>query len=101
MLIVLCSMCMVCFVGWKAFLYTCVIYLLTFSSPSIVDKVNDDCSILDESIADQVSIWKRKKGFSDKIVTDHTCSGDVCSYFQIGDAFICEKTGNVHGNTFL
>ena len=60
--------------------------------------MNDDGIILDKTVADQVSIWKRNRGLSDKVVTDHTCSGEVCSYFQIGNVFICEKTGNVHGN---
>lgn len=53
--------------------------------------------LLDETVADQVSIWKRSKGFSDKVVLDHTCSGETCSYYRIGDVFVCEKTGNVHG----
>ncbi|XP_057525245.1 F-box protein SKIP31 [Amaranthus tricolor] len=76
--------------------YYLQMYAAKRSQAPLLSQVNDDYNILDETIADQVSIWKRKKGFSDKIVTDHTCSGDVCSYFQIGDAFICEKTGNVH-----
>ncbi|KAH9607515.1 hypothetical protein KSS87_017445 [Heliosperma pusillum] len=59
-------------------------------------QVNDDGVILDKTVSDQVSLWKRSKGLSDKVVTNHTCSGEVCSYFQIGNVFICEKTGNVH-----
>lgn len=64
-------------------------------------KVNDDRIILDKTVADQVSIWKRSKGFTDALVLDHVCSGETCSYHQIGDVFVCEKTGNVHGRIFL
>ncbi|KAJ8448343.1 hypothetical protein Cgig2_021971 [Carnegiea gigantea] len=66
------------------------------SQAPLLSQVNDDRIILDKTVADQVSIWKRNRGLSDKVVTDHTCSGEVCSYFQIGNVFICEKTGNVH-----
>ncbi|KAM5565302.1 hypothetical protein ABKV19_019365 [Rosa sericea] len=59
-------------------------------------KVNDDGLILDKTVADQVSIWKRSKGLTDKVVTDHTCSGEKCTYYQVGDVFVCEKTGQVH-----
>ncbi|QHN97270.1 uncharacterized protein [Arachis hypogaea] len=37
----------------------------------------------------------------------HRCSGNcsclfwgTCSYYEIGDVFICEKTGQVHGHCF-
>lgn len=58
--------------------------------------MKDDRILLDETVADQVSIWKRSKGFSDKVVVDHACSGETCSYHRIGDVFVCEKTGHVH-----
>lgn len=60
-------------------------------------KLNDDRIILDKTLADQVSSWKSSRGLSDTVVTDHACSGETCSYYQIGDVFICEKTGQVHG----
>lgn len=60
-------------------------------------KVNDDRIILDKTVADQVSTWKSSRGLTDKVVTDHACSGETCSYYHIGDVFICEKTGQVHG----
>ena len=60
-------------------------------------KVNDDRIILDKTVADQVSMWKSSRGLTDKVVTDHACSGETCSYYHIGDVFICEKTGLVHG----
>ena len=60
-------------------------------------KVNDDRIILDKTLADQVSSWKSSRGLSDTVVTDHACSGETCSYYEIGDLFICEKTGQVHG----
>lgn len=53
--------------------------------------------ILDKSVADQVSIWKKSKGLTDKVFSDHDCSGEKCSYHQIGDVFVCENTGYVHG----
>ncbi|XP_050366669.1 F-box protein SKIP31 isoform X2 [Argentina anserina] len=59
-------------------------------------KVNDDGLILDKTVADQVSIWKRSKGLTDKVSTDHGCSGEKCTYYQVGDVFVCEKTGQVH-----
>jgi hypothetical protein len=64
-------------------------------------KVKDDRIILDKTIADQVSTWKSRRGLTDKVVTDHACSGETCSYFKLGDVFVCEKTGNVHGRKFF
>lgn len=64
-------------------------------------KVLDDRIILDKTITDQVSIWKSSRGLTDKVVLDHACSGETCSYYQIGDVFVCEKTGNVHGKELL
>lgn len=60
-------------------------------------KVNDDYIVLDKTVADQVSIWKSSRGLTDAVVADHACSGKTCSYSQIGDVFLCEKTGRVHG----
>lgn len=60
-------------------------------------KVNDDRIILDKTLADQVSMWKSSRGLADTIVVNHACSGESCTYYQIGDVFVCEKTGNVHG----
>ncbi|KAL6556475.1 hypothetical protein OROGR_005763 [Orobanche gracilis] len=59
-------------------------------------QVNDDRIILDKTLADQVSIWKSTKGLADTVVANHACSGRSCTYYQIGDVFVCEKTGNVH-----
>ncbi|KAJ8526680.1 hypothetical protein K7X08_029157 [Anisodus acutangulus] len=59
-------------------------------------QVSDDRIILDKTIADQVSNWKKSKGLDDKVVIDHVCSGDTCTYYQIGDVYVCEKTGHVH-----
>lgn len=70
--------------------FCCIYYL----------KVKDDRIILDKSLADQVSIWKNSRGLTDKVVADHACSGETCSYYKIGDVFVCEKTGNVHGRNF-
>ena len=59
--------------------------------------MKDDWLILDKTVADEVSTWKSSKGLTDPVVTDHACSGKYCSYHQIGDVFVCEKTGNIHG----
>lgn len=60
-------------------------------------KVNDDYIVLDKTVADQVSMWKSSRGLTDTVVADHACSGSTCSYSQIGEMFLCEKTGRVHG----
>lgn len=60
-------------------------------------KVVDDRIILDKTVLEQVSMWKKSKGLSDKAVAGHVCTGTKCSYHQIDDVFICEETGNVHG----
>ncbi|XVF13770.1 hypothetical protein REPUB_Repub08aG0236100 [Reevesia pubescens] len=59
-------------------------------------QVKDDSIILDKTVSDQVSMWKSSRGLTDKIVADHACSGETCSYYQIRDVFVCEKTGQVH-----
>ena len=64
-------------------------------------KVNDDKVMLDKTVADQVSSWKNSRGLTDEAVKGHSCSGNTCSYTQIGDAYICEKTGRVHGNPYF
>ncbi|KAL2902148.1 F-box protein SKIP31 [Bienertia sinuspersici] len=76
--------------------YYLQMYAAKRSQAPLRSQVNDDPTALDKTVADQVSIWKRSRGLSDNVVTDHTCSGEVCSYYQIGNVFICEKTGNVH-----
>jgi hypothetical protein len=70
---------------------------LPFSLYFLHVKLKDDSIILDKTLADQVSSWKSSRGLSDTVVNDHACSGKTCSYYQIGDVFICEKTGHVHG----
>ena len=57
----------------------------------------DDRIIIDKTVTDQVSTWKSSRGLTDKVVVNHACSGETCTYYQIGDVFVCEKTGNVHG----
>ncbi|KAL9665005.1 hypothetical protein QQ045_020414 [Rhodiola kirilowii] len=66
------------------------------SQAPLASQVNDDRIILDKTVADQVNIWKTSKGLPEMTVADHACSGDNCTYFQIGDAFICENSGQVH-----
>lgn len=53
--------------------------------------------MLDRTVADQVSIWKSRRGLTDDAAIGHICSGNTCSYSHIGDVFICERTGRVHG----
>ncbi|CAA0812040.1 F-box protein SKIP31 [Striga hermonthica] len=59
-------------------------------------QVNDDRIILDKTLADQVSMWKSSRGLADTVVVNHACTGESCTYYRIGDVFVCEKTGNVH-----
>lgn len=66
------------------------------SQAPLPSQVLDDRIMLDKTITDQVSIWKSSRGLTDKVVMDHACSGETCTYYQIGDVFVCEKTGNVH-----
>lgn len=66
------------------------------SQAPLPSQVKDDRMLLDKTIADQVSMWKNRHGLADKVCGDHTCSGETCSYHQIGDVFVCEKTGHVH-----
>lgn len=66
------------------------------SQAPLPSQVHDDQIILDKTMADQVSTWKSSRGLTDKMVIDHACSGKSCTYYQIGDAFVCEKTGLVH-----
>ncbi|TQD86569.1 hypothetical protein C1H46_027901 [Malus baccata] len=66
------------------------------SQAPLPSQVNDDGIILDTTVADQVSIWKSSRGLTDKAEADHACSGEKCTYYQIGDVFVCENTGQVH-----
>ncbi|XP_010535996.1 PREDICTED: F-box protein SKIP31 isoform X2 [Tarenaya hassleriana] len=66
------------------------------SQAPLPSQVVDDRIILDKTVLEQVSMWKKSKGLSDKAVAGHVCSGTKCSYHQIDDVFICEETGNVH-----
>ncbi|XVF52229.1 hypothetical protein PTKIN_Ptkin05aG0002400 [Pterospermum kingtungense] len=66
------------------------------SQAPLPSQVKDDSIILDKTVSDQVSMWKRSRGLIDKVVADHACSGETCSFYQIGDVFVCEKTGQVH-----
>ncbi|XP_051151634.1 F-box protein SKIP31 [Andrographis paniculata] len=61
-----------------------------------LSQVNDDRVILDKTLADQVSMWKSSRGLPDNVIVNHACSGESCTYYRIGDVFVCEKTGNVH-----
>ncbi|CAN6461417.1 unnamed protein product [Victoria cruziana] len=71
------------------------------SQAPLPSQVNDDSIILDKTVADQVSIWKSSRGLTDDVAPDHACSGEICTYSQIGDVFICEKTGRVHGRWII
>lgn len=66
------------------------------SQAPLPSQVNDDRTIFDKTLADQVSTWKKSRGLNDKVVPNHDCSGETCTYYQIGDVFVCEKTGQVH-----
>lgn len=64
-------------------------------------KVDDDSIILDPTVADQVSLWRSSRGLTEECVVNHACSGKTCSYSQIGNVFLCEKTGRLHGKVNL
>ncbi|KAG0457589.1 hypothetical protein HPP92_022746 [Vanilla planifolia] len=66
------------------------------SQAPLPSQVSDDHIILDRTVADQVSVWRSSRGFTDEPVTGHICSGKICTYSKFGDVFICEKTGRVH-----
>ncbi|KAL8162615.1 hypothetical protein V2J09_014104 [Rumex salicifolius] len=66
------------------------------SEAPLLSQVNDDQVIVDKTVSDQIDIWKSSKGLNDKLTVDHVCSGESCTYHQIGNVFVCEKTGNVH-----
>ncbi|KAJ4950223.1 hypothetical protein NE237_027055 [Protea cynaroides] len=66
------------------------------SQAPLPSQVNDDHIILDKTLADQVFTWKSSRGLTDELVAGHSCSGETCTYYQIGDVFVCEKTGRVH-----
>ncbi|KAJ4707602.1 F-box protein SKIP31 [Melia azedarach] len=66
------------------------------SQAPLPSQVKDDRVILDKTVGDQVSLWKSSRGFTDNLVTDHACSGEMCTYHHIGNVFVCEKTGYVH-----
>ncbi|KAL5724543.1 hypothetical protein ACHQM5_007788 [Ranunculus cassubicifolius] len=66
------------------------------SQAPLPSQVNDDSIILDKTVADQVSMWRVSRGLVDDLVSAHSCSGNTCSYYQIGNVFLCEKTGRVH-----
>ncbi|GAB2295928.1 hypothetical protein Dimus_030076 [Dionaea muscipula] len=66
------------------------------SQAPLPSQVIDEGLISDKTVADQVSIWKSSKGLTDAVTNDHSCSGETCTFYQIEDVFICEKTGQVH-----
>lgn len=71
------------------------------SQAPLPSQINDDRINLDKTVADQVSMWNKSKGLGDKVVIDHSFSGETCNYYQIGDVYVCEKTGHVHGKKWV
>lgn len=66
------------------------------SQAPLPSQINDDLIIVDKTIAEQITSWRRTRELPDMYLGDHFCSGRMCSYFQIGDVFLCEKTGRAH-----
>ncbi|XP_010676711.1 F-box protein SKIP31 isoform X4 [Beta vulgaris subsp. vulgaris] len=56
--------------------YYLQMYAAKRSQAPLLSQANDNLMNLDKTVADQVSIWKSSRGLSDKVVTDHTCSGE-------------------------
>ncbi|KAL2634559.1 hypothetical protein R1flu_006038 [Riccia fluitans] len=59
-------------------------------------QIRDDLVVIDTSVTDHVTAWRRGHKLPDVYVGDHSCSGRTCSYYQIGDIFLCERTGRAH-----
>ncbi|XP_024525483.1 F-box protein SKIP31 [Selaginella moellendorffii] len=66
------------------------------SQAPVPSQIKDELGVFDPSIADQVTQWRRSHKLSEVYSGSHTCSGRTCSYHQIGDVYICEKTGCAH-----
>ncbi|BFI10641.1 hypothetical protein MPTK1_3g16200 [Marchantia polymorpha subsp. ruderalis] len=66
------------------------------SQAPVPSQIRDDLVVIDTSVADHVTAWRRGQKLPDVYVGDHYCSGRTCSYYQIGDIFLCEKTGRAH-----
>lgn len=56
------------------------------SDAPLDSMLKDDIMIPDATVGDQINQWKQH----------HVCSGSTCTYSQVGDMFLCEKTGFVH-----
>lgn len=66
------------------------------SQAPLPTQIKDDLIILDTTVAEQITSWRSGHGLPDVYVGNHVCSGKTCSYSQIGDVFLCEKTGRAH-----
>jgi len=66
------------------------------SQTPLPSQVNDDMFLLDTTVADRITHLKHSRGLPDEFTEEHVCSGRTCTYSQVGDAFLCEKTGRVH-----
>lgn len=66
------------------------------SQAPLPSQVSDDIFLLDTTVADRITHLKHSRGLPDEFTAEHVCSGTTCTYSQIGDAFLCEKTGRVH-----
>eukprot|EP00249_Psilotum_nudum_P019554 c27313_g1_i1 orf=146-1258(+) len=66
------------------------------SQAPLPSQINNDLFIVDATVAEQVIAWRCAHGLPDVYVGDHSCSGRSCAYYQIGDIFLCEKTGRAH-----
>ncbi|CAK9210590.1 unnamed protein product [Sphagnum troendelagicum] len=66
------------------------------SQAPLPSQVHDDLVVVDSSMADQITAWRHSQKLADAYLGDHWCSGKTCSYYQIDDVFLCEKTGRVH-----
>lgn len=58
--------------------------------------LKDDIMIPDATVGDQINQLKQHHGLPDVFTGAHACSGSTCTYSQVGDIFLCEKTGLVH-----
>eukprot|EP00252_Welwitschia_mirabilis_P010603 TRINITY_DN2393_c0_g1_i1.p1 TRINITY_DN2393_c0_g1~~TRINITY_DN2393_c0_g1_i1.p1 ORF type:complete len:356 (+),score=72.33 TRINITY_DN2393_c0_g1_i1:180-1247(+) len=66
------------------------------SQTPLPSQVNDEKINLDATVSDRITHWKHSRGLPDEFTAEHVCSGNTCTYSKIGDAFVCENTGQVH-----
>ena len=64
----------------------------------MTSQVNDDLLVVEETVAEELTLWRRYKGLPDVFTGNHVCDGSVCLFHRLGDVvYVCEQTGRAHG----